>query len=107
MTLAKRKGLRNIQLRGGSGIDKLKTKDIKLKLYLEGINFPIHSININERLGTYPTGFITVPSSNSVLSVDSRTLVHVFYKTAHKQPQQYEKESNLHHCYFYSYNLCK
>ena len=63
----------------------MRTKDIKIKLYLEGIEIKFKTIQISERDGAlYPTATIYLPVAPEGLAIHPRTLVHVFYKLEDK-----------------------
>jgi len=59
---------------------KEKVKNIKLKLYLEGINMPVVGIQISEKTESAPQCIIQIPANDRALDILPRTTVHLFYK---------------------------
>lgn len=57
-----------------------QAKQIQLKLYLEGIEFPINSIKLEQNRNKEPFAFIRVPSNKDIINLKEKTLTHVFYK---------------------------
>lgn len=58
----------------------MKARDIKLKLYLEGVPMPFTSISINEQVGATSTALVTMPATPLLAKLHNKTLIHVFYK---------------------------
>jgi hypothetical protein len=58
----------------------ISPKVINLKLYLEGVEFPIHSVQIIEQQGVSGRCSFIIPATDSALHIEPRTLVHLFYK---------------------------
>jgi hypothetical protein len=56
------------------------TKAIQLKLFLEGLEIPLHSLQLVEEVGSVPRCIIQLPLDDTVLDIEPRTLVHIFYK---------------------------
>ena len=69
------------------------TKNIKIKLYLEGLQISFLSITINEQMGaTFPTATVQIPVTSEALNLLPRTQAHVFYKIDNKYFLIYEGE---------------
>ena len=69
------------------------TKDVKVKLYLEGLQISFLNITINEQAGaTAPSATVQVPATSEALNLLPRTQAHVFYKIDDKYFLIYEGE---------------
>ncbi len=69
------------------------TKDVKIKLYLEGLQISFLSINIQEQAGaTAVSATVQVPATSEALNLLPRTQAHVFYKIDDKYYLIYEGE---------------
>ena len=60
-----------------------QAKKVEIKVYLEGVEFPVTSVQLMEQVGAIPRCSIQVPIGEKVLDLDPNTLVHVFYKDTH------------------------
>jgi len=69
-----------------------QAKNIKLKLYLEGIEMPISQIQITEDLNMEPKCSLVLPLDEKILDLLPRTTVHVFYKDSLLETSIYKDE---------------
>ncbi len=69
-----------------------QAKNIKLKLYLEGIKVPVSRVQITEEINKAPTCSIVMPLDEKILDLLPRTTVHVFYKDSLIETTNYKNE---------------
>ena len=58
----------------------MKTANIKLKLYLEGVPVNFTSISITEQINSAPIAIITMPPVYAASKLYPKTMAHVFYQ---------------------------
>ena len=64
----------------------MSIKQIKCKLYLEGIEVPFNSISITEKIQQPTTARISLPANDRFLYILPKTIAHVFYSDTGDAP---------------------
>lgn len=59
-----------------------QTKVPDIKLYIDGIEVPVHSVSVNHRAYSNSSANIKVPSHRAIQDLGPRALVHIFYNQA-------------------------
>lgn len=70
----------NVKLARIINMTKSKTPDVKL--YIDGIEVPVHSVTVNQSAYRTSQATIKIPSHREIQDLGPRALVHIFYNQA-------------------------